>query len=277
MPEGQTALVTGASRGIGRAIAVALARVGFDVAISARTVGRDEPGEYSDSVACSRKLILPGSLEETSALIDESGRRCVAIDMDLTNYASVRSGIRRLLDSCPRIDVIVHNARYVGAGASDRFMDTPFEAYQRFLDVECLSPLIITRALLPAMLERDHGVIVNVTSRASYLAPARSVAEGGWSLAYALAKAGGHALTQVLRVELANTGIRVLNVDPGPVTTERKLYFAKERGQGKPRGASPASVGRAIARLVADPSGDFFGSPFVDVQDLMSAAGAPEL
>ena len=114
--EAQVALVTGASRGIGKACAIALAGVGYDVAIAARTV---TPGEIRDNTITihrSDTRPLPGSLEETAAEIHAAGRRSLILPMDLLDRAAVGAGMTTVLERWGRVDLLLHNGRYIGTG-----------------------------------------------------------------------------------------------------------------------------------------------------------------
>src|SRR3954454_24616965 len=104
----RTALVTGASRGIGKANAIALAEAGFDVAITARTV---HEGDGRDSGS---GRVLPGSLDTTEAAIAAAGQRSLPIAMDLMEDASIDAAVRRLIDAWGMPDVLVNNAIYQG-------------------------------------------------------------------------------------------------------------------------------------------------------------------
>src|SRR5437899_4125066 len=118
------ALVTGASRGIGKATAIALARAGFDVAIGARTVregeGRDDSGRAVDRP-------MAGSLETTAALVETEGARALPVTMDLLDRPSLAEAVQRVVDEWGRIDVLVNNAIDTGPGSMDRFEDTTIE------------------------------------------------------------------------------------------------------------------------------------------------------
>src|SRR5580704_17900113 len=107
------ALVTGASRGIGKSIAVHLARAGFDVAIGARTVHEGEEREHSSTVARTDTRALPGSLDTTGALVVGAGRAVLPVSLDLLDRTSIGSAVATVLERWGRIDVLVNNGRYV--------------------------------------------------------------------------------------------------------------------------------------------------------------------
>src|SRR4029077_19038061 len=100
-----TVFVTGASRGIGKAIAVHLARAGFDVALTARTVTEGESREHSSTVASSDTTPLPGSLSSTAELIRAESVRCLTVAADLTDRGSVVAAARTVLDEWGPVDV----------------------------------------------------------------------------------------------------------------------------------------------------------------------------
>src|SRR5579863_3769321 len=158
MSERRVALVTGASRGIGKAVAVSFARTGFDVAIGARTVHEGERREHSSTVATSDTSALPGSLDATAALVEETGRRALAVSLDLLEPASLHEAVDSVLDRWGRIDVLVNNGRYVGPGHMDRILDTPVELLDRHLAANVMAPVILTKLVVPPMVERGGGV-----------------------------------------------------------------------------------------------------------------------
>ena len=164
--EAKVALVTGASRGIGKAIAVHLARAGFDVAISARTLHEGEAREHSSTVARSDTTPLPGSLDVTAELIEKEGRRAFSVVMDLTDRSSLAPGVDAILGEFGRIDVLVNNGRYIGPGHMDQLLDTPVELLDLHLEANVMAPVILTKLVLPQMLERGDGYIVVITSGA---------------------------------------------------------------------------------------------------------------
>src|SRR5512146_648951 len=116
-----TALVTGASRGIGKASAIALAGAGFDVAITARTVHEGDGRSQPNSVRGDDPVVsLPGSLETTAAEITARGRRALIVPVDLLDLASVEAAPATVLAEWGRVDVLFNNAIYQGQGTMDR-------------------------------------------------------------------------------------------------------------------------------------------------------------
>lgn len=87
-----------------------------------------------------------------------------------------------------------------------------------------------TKILLPGMLDRGHGTIVNITSSAATMSPSAAAGKGGWAHAYAVGKASGHWLVPTLHVEFADCGTRAFNVEPGFVATERNMVISEDMG-----------------------------------------------
>jgi NAD(P)-dependent dehydrogenase (short-subunit alcohol dehydrogenase family) len=248
------ALVTGASRGIGKAIAVALAENGFDVAVAARTLRSDDPTrEHSQTVHKVDTRPLPGSVEETAAEIEAAGRQALPLMMDLTDLASVEAATTKLLDEWGGVDLVVHNGRHIGPGLMDTILDTPIEQYPLFLMAHGVAPIRITQMLLPAMLERGGGTFVTISSGAGYWFYPESPRPG---LGYRIGKAAGHTLVGSIQAEHGADGIRAFNVDPGFVVTERNSLDAAEFGFDPSWGAPPAAIGAAVAWLVRSPEAD---------------------
>ena len=175
----RVALVTGASRGIGRAGAVALARRGFDIAITARTVHEGEGrAQSSSSKAPEISAPIAGSLETTAAEIEALGRSCLAIPMDLMDRESIHRVADEVLGQWGRVDVLFNNAIYQGPGTMDRVLDLPIELAERCLVGDYLHPLLLIQLLLPQMLERGEGRLVNMLSEAAFTTPRRRPVRG---------------------------------------------------------------------------------------------------
>src|ERR1700685_1695742 len=130
----ERALVTGASRGIGKALASALAEHGYDVAIAARTVRSTDPTpEHTQTVHKKDDRPLPGSLEETAALIEKAGQQALLLKMALTSLQSAEAASGRLIRAGGGVDVVVNNGRHIGPGLMDNIIETPIEQYPLFL------------------------------------------------------------------------------------------------------------------------------------------------
>src|SRR4051812_15826053 len=246
----KTALVTGASRGIGKATAVALARAGFDVAFTARTVHEGEGLDDSDSAGRS----VPGSLDTTAALVADAGQRALPVAMDLMDRASVTAAADRVYDEWGRLDVLVNNAVHTGPGSMTRFEDTTVEMIETKLQANVLSQVVMIKAVLPRMLEAGGGRIVNVTSAVAITDPPAPAGEGGWGSAYAMSKGAFHRLAGIIAVEYGPLGIEIFNVEPGFVVTERMEVNAKAIGlEGKYPGAPPSVPAAVIAWCASSP------------------------
>ena len=184
--EGQVAVVTGASRGIGRAIAIDFARAGADVVVSAR----------SSESAPSK---LPGTIEQTAREVEATGRRALAVATDVTDEAQVGALAERTLAQFGRIDILVNNA---GISFPAPFAQTPLKRWDLVMNVNLRGPVMCTQAFLPRMLEQGSGRSINISS---YLA---EVLMPGM-MSYSVSKIALEKLTQYLAEELQPKGIAV--------------------------------------------------------------------
>jgi NAD(P)-dependent dehydrogenase (short-subunit alcohol dehydrogenase family) len=260
------ALVTGASRGIGKAIAVALADQGYDVAIAARTLRAGDPTqEHSQTVHKMDTRPLPGSIEETAAEIEARGRAALPLRMDLTDLASVEAAVRSLVAEWDGVDVVVNNGRHIGPGLMDTVLDTPIEQYPLYLTAHGVAPIRIAQLLLPGMLKRGGGTFVTVSSDAGYTWYPASPRPG---LGYRIGKAAGHALVGSLQAEYGDQGVRAFNVNPGFTLTERNSLDADEFGFDPRTACPPQAVATAIAWIVTSPEADGLQRHNVEAQEL---------
>jgi NAD(P)-dependent dehydrogenase (short-subunit alcohol dehydrogenase family) len=251
MAEPRVALVTGASRGIGKQSAIALAHAGFDVVVTARTVHEGEGVDDSDDAG--RRL--PGSLDATAADIEAIGRRALPVPLDLHDRVTLGAAVQRALDEWSHIDVLVNNAVDTGPGSMARFDDTPVEVIEAKLDANVVAQVVMIKAVLPGMVERGDGTIVNITSAVAITDPPAPAGEGGWGAAYAMSKGAFHRLAAILAVEYRDRGLQFFNVEPGFVVTERMAVNAKALGlEGRYPGAPPTVPAAVVAWLATDPA-----------------------
>jgi NAD(P)-dependent dehydrogenase (short-subunit alcohol dehydrogenase family) len=267
------ALVTGASRGIGKACAVHLARGGFDVALAARTVTEGEAREHSSTIRHSDTRPLPGSLHTTAALVEQEGRRALSVYLDLLDRSSLHTAVRTVLEEWDAIDVLVNNGRYIGPGHMDLFLDTPIELLEQQIEANVIAPLVLAQLVLPGMLDRGGGVIADITSGAAYGDPPAPAGDGGWGMGYGVSKGGFHRIAGMLAVELGERGIRAYNVQPGFIATERMAMDMGEFGFDASLGAPPDVVGAVVAWLATSPRAVAMNGQNIEAQDFCREHG----
>lgn len=187
--EGQVAVVTGASRGIGRAIAEAYAREGAAVVCAARSTEQ---------------------LSDVVAGIEDAAGRAVAVACDISDDEQVAELTRRSTEAFGSVDTLVNNA---GTYKPGRFLDYDLEDFQHIMDVNWLGTVRVTRAFLPGMIEREHGRIINVASTAGKYGSL-------FQSPYNSSKHAVVGLTRCLALETAKQGIRVNAICPGFVDTD---------------------------------------------------------
>ena len=245
------AFVTGASRGIGRACAHALAAAGLDVALTARTLTEGSGVDDSDA---GEGALVEGSLERTAAEVESRGGRALPVVADLTDHASLRTAVGRAVDELGRLDVLVLNAVHTGPGSMLPRAETTPEILETKLHANAVAQLVLVQAALPVMLAAGSGRVVGVTSYTATHDPTAPVGRGGWGSAYAASKAAFHRLAGHVAVEYGDRGIVAVNVDPGHVLTERMTANAARLGlEGRYSGAPPSAPAAAVAWLATSP------------------------
>lgn len=224
---GTVSLVTGASRGIGRAVAVALAGSGGRVAIG----GRDE-----------------AALAETARLVATAGGEARMVVLEVTDEASIERGVSGVLDAWGRIDHLVNNA---GVARDALLLRVRSADWQAVLDTNLGGAMRLSRAVLPAMLKARAGRIVNIGSVIGEMGNAGQTA-------YAASKAGLIGLTKALAREVASRSITVNCVTPGFIDTEMTRNLPEktraEMAARIPLGrlGTPSDVAGAVVFLLSD-------------------------
>jgi 3-oxoacyl-[acyl-carrier protein] reductase len=269
----KTALVTGATRGIGRATAVALATRGYDVAITGRTEHEGDAARRPEADALPELRLVSGSLESTAAAIEAVGGRAVPLVLDLLDRDALQPTAEAAIDALGHLDVLVNNAIYVGPAGELRYLDTPVAELENRLFGNLAAQIILTQAVLRHMLGRGGGTIATVTSAAGYAKPFAAPGDGGWALTYGVSKAGIQRFLEQVVVEHPDSGVLFLNLQPGAVATERVLA-AGEKLEFVARVAAPVdTIGETIARVLDAPPGTYANGTTVEVQDVARELG----
>jgi len=249
MAERRVAFVTGASRGIGRACALELARRGLDVVVTARTVTGAERLEHSSTVKKSATNPLPGSLEATAREARALGAEALVVKLDLAARADWPAAVDAALARFGRIDVLVNNGRYVGPGHMDPFEDTPVELIEQMMLCNVIAPLTLVKLCLPAMKRQGGGIVINITSSAGERETPAPIGQGGWGLGYSLSKAALNRMVPGLAKELRPYHIAVIGLMPGFVGTERMAAELAEFGFDASKALPVENPGRVCAML----------------------------
>lgn len=234
--DGQVALVTGGGRGIGRSVALELARAGARVAVSARTAEQ---------------------VEEVAAEIDG-----LALTVDVSKRSEVEQLIERVESELGPIDLLVCNAG-ITIDEDTAWTVDPDEWWHVF-EVNVLGVYLCCRATIPRMLERGRGRIVNVASGAAYL-------PGSTSTAYSASKAAVHRFNETLAGQLKPFGIPVFSISPGLVQTEMTSSFPDDAPWTPPELAPRLVLALASGRLDAL-AGRYLHAEHDDIDDVAARA-----
>lgn len=242
----KVAFVTGASRGIGAESAVALAKAGYRVAITARTLVEGERQDHAgDSVA------LPGSLEATAVAVSAQGSEALCLKADILDEAGVVNAAKQAIAHFGRVDVLFNNAVYQGAGNQESVLDLTRGQLDAIYQGNVFTPLALVKTFLPGMLERRQGTIINMVSYAAFNNPPAPADKGGWGFAYPSSKAALIRMAGALRVEHPNAGLRCFNLEPGTVVTEAmKAAGIAEEVLKRFKPCTPAAMAAVVAWLV---------------------------
>lgn len=199
---GKNAFVTGASRGIGRSIAIALAEAGADVALVARSAD---------------------GLADTAEAITSAGRKAFVIPADVTSREAVGEAVATALDKLGEVDVVVNNAG--GSNFMVSFRDLRLAGWEKLMRLNLDSAVYVCHAFAAHLLDRGQGSVINVASVAG-------VAASPLLIPYGAAKAGLISLTKSLAVEWGGDGVRVNALCPGWTATDlnRNLWLDPEAG-----------------------------------------------
>ena len=245
---GQVALVTGGGRGLGRAMAQALAEAGASVTITARSKEQ---------------------LEQTAALLKDAGHPVLALEGDVANQHSVEGIVQRTEQEWGSIDILVNNAgSLTGLGY---IWETDPQEWWHDMEVNVRGPYLYTRAVLPGMMARKRGRIINIVGRSGIMStPALSV--------YNVSKSALIRLTESIAIEVKDAGISAFALSPGAVSTTMSQHMAdfreKQFKQGDAFRAMLTDAPEQPANVVvwlATGQGDVLSGRYINAQDDLSA------
>lgn len=241
----QVAFITGASRGIGAESAVALARAGYHVAITARTLS---DGESHDHVGS--KEVLPGSLEATAAAVAKAGGEALCLRGDILDTNAMVAAAEAALRHFGRVDLLFNNAVYQGTGNLEPLLQVSQEQLQSIYQGNVFTPLALVKTLVPGMLKRGVGTVLNMVSHSAFADPPVAADKGGWGFAYPSSKAALSRMAGSLRAEHPDAGLRVYNLEPGLVITEvMRLAGIDDAVMARYKPCSPAAIAAVVAWL----------------------------
>lgn len=235
----KVALITGATRGIGKGIALALAKQGAIVYFTGRTERENETATN-----------LPGSIVRTEKEIEEAGYRGFGIKCDHTNDAETKAAVNTVIQRQGRIDILVNNIwggyEYYHDGTpfweEKGFWDAPISRYDKMMQAGVRAHYVTSRYVVPYMLSQGSGAIFNLSFWAAE--------QDDKGVAYGMSKAATNQMTKTMAHELRDRNISVLTVYPGLVRTENVMksadYFDLSNSE------SPEFIGMSIAALADD-------------------------
>ena len=267
------AFITGASRGIGAATAIQLAKAGYDLVLTARSLEEGEQHEHGSWD--SDKRALPGSLAATAEQAEAAGARCLCLRSDILEPASVLAAMDEAMAHFGQLDLLFNNACYQGPGNQQRLVDVSAEQVEAIYQGNVITPLLCVQKALPDMLQRGTGAIINMVSGSAMNNPPAPADEGGWGFAYPSSKAALIRMVPSLRVEHPESGLRFFNVEPGFVYTE----VMRANGLGEDIAArykptSPEDIGRVVRWLAtAQAAMDYHDKTVIHAPQLLAKLG----
>lgn len=262
--DGRVAVITGASRGIGKDMAIIFGREGAKVAVSART---EKEGDFR----------IPGSIESTLRLVKEAGGEALGIRCDVSNDDEIAELMRRTVAEWGRIDILVNNAAILIPGTIADMQPRHWDLLYR---INIRGPFMCSKAALPYMREQSYGHILNISSPAAIgpgPGPYQTRAAGGTS--YGACKAHIERFSQGLAAELWGTGIAVNVLSPRRgIATEGQRWFRQQAGQTSFAGSRENGdiMGDAAAIVCSRDPNTYTGHILWD-EDVLREAGEKDL
>jgi len=247
--EGRVAIITGASRGIGRAIALGLARAGWKIVVAAKSLTSTEK--------------LPGSIHTVAAEVEALGSEALPVQVDVREAEQIDGLAARTLDRFGRIDLLVNNA---GALHWASLLDTPAKRFDLVMGVNARAACLASRAVLPSMIQQRWGHIINMS-------PPLDLAMVPGRIAYSISKLGMTLLTHGLAEEVKGNNIAVNSLWP---VTLIESQASINLGLGKPEmWRKPDILADCVERIVRKEPATLTGQTLLD-EDFLKAEGVTD-
>ena len=257
--EGKVAIITGSSRGIGKAMALGLAAEGAYVVVAARS-------EES-------RPMLPGTIHPTVAEIEDAGGKALAVPTNVREEDSIRNLVDRTLDELGAVDVLINNA---AIGSYTPFLEMTVKEWDLVMSIDLRAPFIACKAVAPIMIEQGGGSIINISSHAATNIFSSTLSADSDDIAligqnYGAAKVGLERLTWGLATELGPYNIAVNVLKPlRPVITEG--FLAQRPDADVSTWATPADMVKAAKYLAAQDAKGLTGA-MVTAEELVRRLG----
>jgi citronellol/citronellal dehydrogenase len=247
--ENRVAFITGASRGVGKCLALALARAGCDIVVAAKTIEADAR--------------LPGTIHDTAAAVERTGRRALALQLDVRDDANVERAVKGALDHFGRVDFLVNNA---GALHWRPMTETPMKRFDLVMGVNARGAFACTYQLLPAMIQQGYGHILMMSP------PVEPPAAAG-KVAYAISKFGMTLIAHGLAEEVRDKNVACNALWPATLI---ESYATINFSVGGPRmWRTPEILADATLRIFAKEPRGFTGHALID-EDFLRAEGVTD-
>ncbi len=230
----KVAIITGGSRGIGKAMALGYAREGANVVIAARTT--------------EEKAKLPGTIQKTAQEVEKLGGKALAIKCDVTKEEDVQNMVRQTLEQFGRVDVMVNNA---AVAFNAPFLEMPLRRWELVLSVNLTGTFLCCQAVLPQMIQQKSGSIINISSQAAV----RRGTGSGAGIAYGVAKAAVERFTYSLASEVGEHNIAVNCLKPRKMVATEGVKFLMSPADWSQADSPEMMVTAAIFLAKQDASG----------------------
>lgn len=239
--QGKVAIVTGASRGLGKDFALGLAKYGASVVVAARSLEEKEGG-------------IPGNIKTTAAQIKQLGGDSLAVVTDVTSEESVYGMVQKTIETFGKVDILVNNA---GVAFYSPIVDMPLKRFELNVKVNLYGTFLCTKAVLPAMIKQKSGSIINISTHGRRTVTSTKNEEDPFKgiVAYETAKGAVEHFTRSLAVELSEYNIAVNCIKPehGIATEGLKFIFPDRDWSG--HATSDTMVRAALFLATQDASG----------------------